>query len=140
MGARGPASKAELAIISSQGISVVDRPKPPSELTLEQAGEWRSIVNAHAAERFPREQHPMLSAYCRHVIAQRRVAQLISAAEAAEEFDSDEYDKFLKMQERESRCLASLAVRLGFAYSTAYETKRPKKGGSARPKPWDIEG
>lgn len=109
------------------------------ELTDEQKAEWRAIVNAHPADRFSREHLPMLAAHCRHVVAQRRIAQLIEAAEKAEEFDVSLYDRLLKMQERESRCLASLAVRLGFAYSTAYE-KRPPKGQKSTPKPWEFEG
>lgn len=138
MGTRGRKSTAELAVIGSTGVVTVNRPAPPGELSDEQAAEWRAVVNVHSADRFPREQHAMLSAHCRHTVALRRIGQLIAAAEKAEEFDLDGYDKLLKMQERESRCLASLAVRLGFAYSTAYE-KRPEKGKQSGPKPWEFE-
>lgn len=141
MGVRGRKSAAALAVIGPSGVEVVERPRPPAELTDEQQVEWRAIVNAHAADRFPREQHPMLTAYCRHVVAQRRIAQLVADCEGGDgPFDPDHYDKLLRMQERESRCLASLAVRLGFAYSTAYETKRPAKGKGTTRKPWEIEG
>lgn len=139
MGTRGPLSKAALSVIGVAGIEAVERPKSPSELTNEQQAEWQAVVNAHAADRFPRGQHPMLAAHCRHVVAQRRIGQLIDQLMSSDQpFDVDEYDRLLKMQERESRCLASLAVRLGFAYSTAYE-KRPAKGASAGRKPWEIE-
>jgi hypothetical protein len=138
MGTRGRKSSAELAIVGPSGVVTVNRPNAPSELGDEQAVEWRQVVNAHAADRFPREQHAMLGAHCRHVVAMRRIGQLIAAAEAAEPFDVAEYDRLLKMQERESRCLASLAVRLGFAYSTAYE-KRPAKGGTTAKAPWESE-
>lgn len=138
MGARGRKSAAELAVIGSTGVVQVSRPQPPTELTEEQSAEWRAIVNAHPAERFAREQHSMLMAHCRHTVAIRRIGQLIAAAEKADPFEVEDYDRLLKMQERESRCLASLAVRLGFAYSTAYE-KRPAKGKSAAPKPWEFE-
>lgn len=139
MGVRGRKSSAELAVVASDGVIAVERVRPPSDLTDEQKAEWMAVVNAHSADRFSREHLPMLVAHCRHVVAQRRIAQLIQSAEDGDEFDINEYDRLLKMQERESRCLASLAVRLGFAYSTAYE-KRPAKGGKTAKKPWEIEG
>lgn len=140
MGTRGRESKTALSVIGVAGIEVVERPKPPAELTAEQRVEWMALVNAHAADRFPRGQHSMLAAHCRHTVALRKVGHLISECEKGERpFDLDEYDRLLKMQERESRCLASLAVRLGFAYSTAYE-KRPPKGGAAGSKPpWEFD-
>jgi len=136
MGTRGRKSAAELAVIGSQGVVQMTRPKPPEELTDEQAEEWRAIVNQQPAERFTAETHGMLAAYCRHVVALRRIGQMVSACESAEEFDLKEYDRLLKMQERESRCIASLAVRLGFAYSTAYEKRKPAKGGKRMP--WEF--
>lgn len=140
MGVRGPQSKAAVSVIGVTGIETVERPRPPAELTDEQQSEWQAVVNAHAADRFPRGQLAMLAAHCRHVVAQRRVGQMIDQLVSGDrEFDLDEYDRLLRMQERESRCLASLAVRLGFAYSTAYE-KRPAKGGAAGRKPWEFDG
>lgn len=139
MGARGPQAKAALSVIGINGVEVIDRPKSPIELTDEQRQEWLAVVNAHAADRFTRGQHPMLAAHCRHVVAQRRIAQLIAEHESSDDFNPQQYDHLLKMQERESRCLASLAVRLGFAYSTAYE-KRPPKGSEAGGKPpWEFD-
>lgn len=137
MGTRGPQSKAALSVIGVSGIEVVERPKPPSELTSEQQAEWQALVNANAADRFHRGQHAMLAAHCRHVVAQRRIGQMIDQLIEAP-FETEEYDRLLKMQERESRCLASLAVRLGFAYSTAYE-KRPEKGATSGRKPWEFD-
>ena len=136
MGARGPRSSAELAVVGTdQEIEVVKRPAPPEDLSRDQRVEWVQIVNDHPADRFPRETWPMLAAHCRHVDAQTKIGQLIDVALSGDEFDTAEYDRLLKMQERETRCLASLAVRLGFAYSTAYE-KRPAKGPK-RSKPWE---
>jgi hypothetical protein len=139
MGTRGPQSKAALSVIGVSGVEAVERPRPPVDLTDEQQAEWQALVNANAADRFPRGQLPMLAAHCRHVVAQRRIGSMIDQLMNGERaFDLDEYDRLLKMQERESRCLASLAVRLGFAYSTAYE-KRPEKGSAAGKKPWEFD-
>jgi hypothetical protein len=135
MGDRGRTSVAELSVIGSQGIETVRRPNPPPELTDEQATEWRAMVNRLSAEWFPRETHGMLTAYCRHVVSARRVAQLIQAHEAGEEFDVDDYDRLLRMQEREGRALSSLATRMRITQQTTYDKskKKPLQGK----KPWE---
>lgn len=139
MGSRGRTSTAALSVIGSTGIEVVARPKAPDDLTDEQAVEWREIVNSHPADQFPRARHTMLADHCRHTVMERRIAQMITACENAEHFDLDLYDRLGKMLDRHSRCIASLAVRLGIAYSTAYE-KRPAKGQGSSKKPWEFEG
>ena len=136
MGARGPKSQASLTIATSQGITRAERPPPPMDLTDEQKAEWMACVNAYPADMFDRGKWPTLAAHCRHTVAARRIGQLVDSLCGSDEFDVDGYDKLLKMQERESRCLTSIAVRLGFAYSTAYE-KRPEKGKGSIKKPWE---
>lgn len=131
MGARGPRSAEDLKVSE---ITVAERYEPAIGLTDEQKFEWLKIVNANDADRFGPEMLPLLESYCRHRVALRHVGELVKEAESGEEIDIREYDKLLKMQERESRALASLAVRLGFAHHTA-------KGDAARkpniPKPWE---
>jgi hypothetical protein len=138
MGSRGRTSTAALSVISSTGIEVVERPKPPAELTEEQAEEWRAIVNEHPADQFPRGRHSMLADHCRHTTCSRRIGELINRVDQTEPFDIDTYDRLGKMLDRHTRSISSLAVRLGIAYSTAYE-KRPAKGQGAAKKPWEID-
>ena len=135
MGTRGRASAASLSVISSKGIETVRRAEPPTELTDEQAAEWVAIVNRMPAEWFPRETHGMLAQYCRHIVAARRVAQLIASVEVADSFDVGEYDTLLKMQEREGRALSSLATRMRLTQQATYD-KSKKKPGQTR-KPWE---
>jgi hypothetical protein len=81
----------------------------------------------------------MLADHCRHTTCSRRIGELINRVDQTEPFDIDTYDRLGKMLDRHTRSISSLAVRLGIAYSTAYE-KRPAKGtGSAR-KPWEFDG
>lgn len=138
MGDRGRKPGSELSVISSEGIETVARPKPPAELTPEQADEWRAVVNRLPADWFPRETLGMLAQYCRHIVSARRVAQLIQQHEALEEFDIDEYDKLLKMQEREGRALSSLATRMRITQQTTYD--KSKKKGKVGKRPWEIDG
>lgn len=112
MAARGRKSAASMEITIPSNVEVVHRPQPPNELTPEQQDEWHAVVERMPADWFPRETHGLLVQYCRHVIAARRIAQLIAKTEKAKAFDVDMYDKLLKMQEREGRAISSLATRM----------------------------
>ena len=136
MGIRGPVSAAALSVVGS-AVTVVRRPEPPGELTEEQAHEWRAVVNRLPADWFQRETHGMLAQFCRHVVAARRIAQLISAHEGTEPFDVVEYDRLLKMQEREGRALSSLATRMRISQHATYDKTRKKPIEGKRP--WGDE-
>lgn len=137
MGIRGRQSAASLTVVAG-AVEVIPRASPPEELTDEQAHEWRAVVNRLPAEWFPRETHGMLAQYCRHVVAARRVAQLIASAEADENLDVENYDRLLKMQEREGRALSSLATRMRLSQQTTYDPRKKKPATAKRP--WDTEG
>lgn len=131
---RGRQSAASVAVIGAGGIETVRRPNPPHDLSDEQAEEWRAVVNQLPADWFPRETHQLLAQYCRHVVAGRRVAQLIASEEAAEEFDVERYDRLLKMQEREGRAMTSLATKMRMSQQATYD--REKKKPRQVSKPW----
>lgn len=141
MGARGKQSAAavrETAVAALMpDVSVVHRPDAPYDLTDEQAIEWRAIVNRMPADWFPRETHGLLAQYCRHVVAARRTAQLVERCEQAENLDVDQYDKLLKIQEREGRAISSLATRMRLTQQTTLDkTKKKGKAGLMAP-PWE---
>jgi hypothetical protein len=75
----------------------------------------------------------------RHVVAARRVAQLIRAAESevdddgAAVLDLNKYDQLLKMQEREGRALSSLATRLRITQQATMSEKARKPSQAKRP-------
>ena len=134
MGNRGRVSGAALSIVPS--VVSLPRPKPPTELSPEQAEEWRAVVDRMPAEWFPRETYGLLAQFCRHVVSGRRVAQLIDAMDqGGEDFDLMRYDQLLKMQEREGRALSSLATRMRISQHSQYDKKKAK--GSTVKKPWD---
>lgn len=130
MGTRGRQSSASLA---TPKVQTVERPDAPYDLTDEQAQEWWAVVNRMPADWFPRETHGMLSQYCRHVVAARRVAQLVTQCEGDDDFDVDAYDKLLKMQEREGRALSSLATRLRISQQATIDKRRQKPNKGDRP-------
>lgn len=135
---RGRKSSAALTIVPSSPVVAVTRPSAPDDLTNEQAEEWTAVINRLPADWFPRETHGLLASYCRHVVAGRRIAQLIANAEKSKALDLDEYDKLLKMQERESRAASSLATRMRLTQQTTYIPTK-KKGGPTIEMPWDDD-
>lgn len=135
MGTRGRVSAASREVAKVGKIETVERPDAPYDLTDEQTEEWWAVVNRLPADWFPRETHGVLSQYCRHVVAARRVAQLVAACEAEADMDLDQYDKLLKMQEREGRALSSLATRLRITQQATVSAKAKKP--SAVKRPWE---
>ena len=133
MGTRGRVSAASLEV-AKPTTERVARPDAPYDLTDEQSEEWWAVVNRLPADWFPRETHGVLSQYCRHVVAARRVAQLVAAEEAGE-FDLGRYDQLLKMQEREGRALSSLATRLRITQQATLSEKARKPAQGK--KPWE---
>jgi hypothetical protein len=135
MKTRGRISAASLEVSKVAPVEVVQRPDAPYDLTDEQTTEWWAVVNRLPAEWFPRETHALLAQYCRHVVAARRIAQLVDAEEKGE-LDLDRYDKLLKMAEREGRALSSLATRLRITQQSTLSEKTKKP--SMVKKPWEA--
>lgn len=142
MGNRGPKSGAALSVVHQTApdpgvIERVERPTAPVHLTDEQAAEWNAIVERLPADWFPRETHDLLASYCAHMITQRRLSSAIDKIEGAEgAFDIEEYDKLLKMREREVRSASSLATRMRITQQTTYDKSKGKGNGGKR-KPWE---
>lgn len=133
----GRKSAAALSVVSNSPIEAIERPAPPAELTIEQKREWVDVVNRLPADWFPRETWGLLAQYCRHVIAARHVAQLLERVEGQDEVDLEQYDRLLKMQEREGRALSSLATRMRLSQQASYDKTRGKGKQSISKKPWE---
>ena len=138
MNQRGRKSGAALEMVGRQLVTATERPDPPQELTEEQAQEWSEVINRLPADWFHRENFSLLAQYCRHVVAARRVGQLVDDYGKNEAFDIADYDRLLKMQEREGRALSSLATRMRISQQSTYDAKKGKtrKGEGTRP-PWE---
>lgn len=138
MAARGRKSAASTEITINNTVEVINRPNPPKDLTVEQSDEWNAVVDRMPADWFPRETHGLLTQYCRHVIAARRIAQLISKTEKAKAFDIDDYDKLLKMQEREGRAISSLATRMRISHQATVRAESARKPNQIAA-PWEND-
>lgn len=146
MGIRGRSSSVSLSVVPADGVLAVRRPDPPSFLTDEQAEIWRAVVSRMVADWFTPETFPLLSQYCRHVIAANKIAQLVQQIECesqdpeenpASVFFMERYDRLLKMQEREGRAIATLATKMRIAQQSTYD--KSKKKPSASRKPWQTQ-
>lgn len=126
-------------VIEVASISAIVRPTAPRELSPEAAAEWCAVVEALPADWFNAGSVPLLTQYCRHVVTGRRVGQLIRALDLAEgRLDLAQYDKLLKMQERESRAISSLATRMRITQQATFSHRRTKPRRSAGPRPWET--
>lgn len=133
MGSRGKMNVTELTVV--QNVQRMPRPEPPRQLTEEQKGIWRSLVQSMPADWVKTHAEPLLIQLCIHTVEAKRIANWIENALADPDLDLKQYDRLLKMQERESRAIASLSVKLRFSPSTEYrkETKRETEG-----RPWAV--
>jgi hypothetical protein len=144
---RGRRSNAALQLVGpGMGqVSVVQRPKPPAGMPESQCVYWRVVVDSMPADWFRPEQLPLLVQYCRHNVAADRIALMIEEGERRmlssepADFDLDivSLDRLLKMQERESRAIATLATKMRLSQQSTYDkSKRKPLMGK---KPWQVE-
>ena len=139
MGLRGPKSRAELALVQS-GVAgtamLVERAPPPEHLTPEQAQVWREVLDDLPADWFRPSNLPLLEPYCRHVVASRRVAQLIELEEKSDAFDPESYNRLLRMQDRETRALATMGTKLRLTQQSLKHQDAVKPRQAPGRKPW----
>lgn len=134
-------SAAELSLVAVRGAP--ERPKPPDELTEDQATEWRAVVERMPRDWFPRETQGLLVQYCRHVVRARTLAEQINTIDSAELKGQEglaRYDRLLRMAERESRAMTALgrAMRITQRSRVRAETAgTAAKGPGDGRKPWD---
>ena len=135
---RGRKSAAELEIFSNVARPVErgERLKAPPELTDEETEIWAGVVNAEAADWFSASTIPLLVQYCRHTVAARRVAELIERATGDKNLKARDYDRLLKMQDRESRQISWLASKMRIAQQSTTNQRGNKKSGTSG-KPWE---
>jgi hypothetical protein len=119
MGSRGRKSGASLSVVTP----FPQRPKPPRELTKEQAQIWRDTVGRLPPDWFGREMFPLLVAFCRHVTSARFVSRQLNAIGSADLGDPKifrRYGAFLRMEALESAAIARMATKLRLTNQSRY--------------------
>lgn len=142
---RGRKSTQALAIaeISVGALDRVERQRPPHDLTDEEVEVWVSIVNTEQADWFSPGNVPLLTQLCRHVVHARRVAELLERALSSVDPETkkptlaiQDYDRLLKMQERESGAMMSLATKLRIT-NQSITNQRGNFRKAAAKEPWE---
>ena len=142
---RGRKSTQALAIaeISVGALDRVERQRPPHDLTDEEVEVWVSIVNTEQADWFSPGNVPLLTQLCRHVVHARRVAELLERALSSVDPETkkptlaiQDYDRLLKMQERESGAMMSLATKLRIT-NQSITNQRGNFRKAAANEPWE---
>jgi hypothetical protein len=136
MGQRGRRSATPLSLIFPEDVRPGTRPKPPADLTKDQAEEWRAIVDRMRSDWFPRETHPLLVEYCRRVVELRRIGKMIDQVTSKRKLAVDQYERLLRLQHSQERAATSLATKLRLTPQSRYDKK--KQTGSFIPqRPWE---
>ncbi len=139
MGARGKKTGSEI-VAQRAAVALMERPKPPLDLTPAQSDEWVEIVNVMPADWFSPENYPLLAQYCEHIVNARHLAQLIDQACSGTEMDAKLYLDLLASQIKQSAQIKSLATAMRLTQQARYDTKNAavaqKRVGTVK-RPWE---
>lgn len=144
-GRKGVDQQQALAIaeISVGALDRVERQRPPHDLTDEEVEVWVSIVNEEQADWFSAGSVPLLAQLCRHVVHARRIAELLERAMGDIDPETklptlsvQDYDRLLRMQDRESRVAMLLATKLRITPQSLINKRGNHKTNAAARKPW----
>jgi hypothetical protein len=142
MGTRGRTSGAALSVVA--GTAIDGRPRAPSDLTEFQTDIWDRIVGSEAGDFFrTAASQQLLKEYCRHVESAHRVSSMIGLLEKPNAaVDLDEYEKLLRMRDRETKALADKATKLRLTNQSRYTPQAAgtaAKNAASERKPWQMQ-
>jgi hypothetical protein len=132
----GRKSAQELVVSDLSVLDRVERAKPPHPLTDEESEVWFAVVNSEAADWFSAGNIPLLTQYCRHVVHCTRLGELLEKATSDRNLDIRDYDRLLRMQQRESQIVALLATKMRLTQKSLINHNGNKKKTASR-KPWE---
>ena len=142
MGARGRTSQASLTVASISELAKI--PLPPTNLTKDQGEIWRLVMASRSAEMIEPEAYPVLVEYCRSIVQANILAKEIEKFDSSWAADDEglrRWDKLLAMQDRLSKAITSLSVKLRLTPSTRFHSGTAARVGNKKTskKPWQIE-
>lgn len=146
---RGRVSMADL-MTPKDATEVIQRPDAPYDLDDQESDEWRAQVGAMPADHFTRSTWPLLSMYCRHIVAATRLSQLAQAAlhppkvrGKKAELDLSLYNALLKAHRAETAAAQRLARSMRLTQQSYIKSEtlgtRMKKQATLTAMPWEAE-
>ena len=140
MAKRGRKSAAALTVVPSPDPAVierVERPRPPARLNEAEREIWVGVVNSLPADWFDGATGSVLEQYCAHVVQARRIGDLIEQAAEDSDLRIGDYDRLLRMRERETRAMVSLATKMRITQQRTRNHRGNKAIVGVR-KPWEA--
>lgn len=119
-----------------RAIERVERPQPPARLNGAGREVWIGVADSLPADWFNGAALPVLEQYCAHAAEARRLGELISQAIADPDLQVSDYDRLLRMRERESRAMVALATKMKITQQSTTNHRGHSRIGAAR-KPWE---
>lgn len=145
MAQRGRRSAASLSVVAG---TIDGRPPAPAELNKDQREIWERTVANEAADVFRTTAlQQLLKEYCRHVVSAKKLAAMIEAMEQLPEMSPDDlsdYDKLLKMRDRETKAIGDKATKLRLTNQSRYTPQAAataaRNAAPTERKPWQVAG
>ncbi len=141
--AKGRESRASLSVAP---VTELKRPvEPPEYLTAGQSELWRVVMSSSAGNFIQAEVYPVLVEYCRAVESANQIAlqlNVFSPDWANDDEGLKRWDKLQAIQDRVSRRVSSLAVKLRLTPSSRVhrESAGAAERNHSKCKPWQFEG
>ncbi len=121
MATRGRKSAAALSVVAGK---IDGRPKAPEDLTQFQREVWDRTVSNEASGFFKTAAlQQLLKEYCRHVESAHKLAGMIQMFEQAQAMDDEDiaqYERLLKMRDRETKAIGDKATKLRLTNQSRY--------------------
>ena len=114
-------------------LQTLDRQRPPPELTDEEVEVWVAVTSSVEADWFNPGNSPLLAQYCRHVIAAKRIAELIERHSG----DLEIYFELLKAQREQTSALKTLAASMRIAQQSTRTYRGNARTISQINVPWE---
>jgi hypothetical protein len=118
---------------------------PPSNLTEEQRGFWREILENLPANHIRSDCAPTLVELCRHLSYSAQIAEALNVLRSANLVGNDEdrevLVELLQLAREESRIIALLSTKLRLtnqARDDSVVVKRARLRTPTGPRPWDV--
>jgi hypothetical protein len=131
-GQRGRKSAASLSIVPVTGIQ---RPEPPPEFTPVEAAVWTATVRAMKPTWFGPETHPLLSAYCFHVVTANELQAQLRTLTTGDR----EYRALLAALRAETKIMLAVARALRLTPRSNRYASDGRDGGRFHPRPWELD-
>jgi len=125
------------AALSTVPISGARRPKPPEDLSAEEAEVWRATVGGMRTDWFGVELHPIVRSYCALVVQAESLGRALRGTDVGDK----NFGRLAGLHARTTRTMLSLPTKLRLTPASNRQSKRDGRDPSGSgPRPWEYSG